>query len=306
MDTTAPRKKLTSRQVIQWLLYSVNQDDKEMFYKYIQLYIDCGQANDAIKTLFNKRIRTMQPLAGLSSDIKKLILPVVDFNENVFLNETLKTIIDELLVEWKHTETFSSHNLEVRNKLLLYGPTGNGKTTIAKHIAKIADLPFVQVNTDAIIDSHIGTTGKFINTIFSSIKEPCILFWDEIDSIGSKRLDAKNAADQESDRAVNSLLVNMERMDKKIIFIAATNRKDNLDTAFLRRFNIMLDVPAPSPVQRVNYATQLAEFYKLPEELPYGEITKLDSYSAIKEYMINFARKQVLNNILKNEPGRPS
>src|SRR5688500_4205051 len=104
------------------------------------------------------------------------------------------------------------------------------------------ELPFVEVNSDMILDSHIGGTSRGIHSIFKELHQPCVLFWDEVDGIGYRRSGNDKAADRENDRMVNSILINLEKMGENVVFIGATNRMDIIDEAFLRRFDIKLHV----------------------------------------------------------------
>jgi SpoVK/Ycf46/Vps4 family AAA+-type ATPase len=182
----------------------------------------------------------------------------------------------------------------------LHGPTGNGKTTIARHIAYLTGLPFVEVNSDSLIDSKLGSTSTNIHKLFSQIKGPCVLFWDEVDSIGRRRaMEAgDNAAGYENDRMVNSILVNLEKMDNDVIFIGATNRYDVLDTAFLRRFDLSIEIPAPTDQQKSHYVDQLVRHYNLPDTFRLDErVWSQPSYSALKLAFISAARKFVASTI---------
>jgi SpoVK/Ycf46/Vps4 family AAA+-type ATPase len=214
------------------------------------------------------------------------------------LNDPTKLLLDDLLLEWKNTDVYKYHNLPIRNKILFHGTTGNGKTTIARHVAKLSNLPFVEVNADVIIDSRIGNSGQNISQIFNEIKEPCVLFWDEVDTIGRKRGMANDsAAGMENERMVNSILVNIEKLSNDVIFIGATNRREVLDTAFLRRFDVQFELTAPDELQKDIFLKQLVEYYKLPESYLEIDLTKLNSYSEIKLMLMDLARKYILSNL---------
>lgn len=239
----------------------------------------------------------------MSNDIKKLINTSVITDDNVYLNDTIKTLIDELIVEWKNAEAFRFHNLPVRNKILFHGVTGNGKTTVARHISKLTELPFIEINSDMMIDSHLGSTGANINKIFNQITMPCVLFWDEIDTIGKKRGMANDSvASHENDRMVNSILINMDKLSKDVIFIGATNRFNVLDSAFLRRFDVEFELSQPTDIEKNSFTNQMIDYYKLPKEVITQEeqnnLSQLQSYSNIKMALMNNARKYILNNII--------
>ena len=293
-------KKVTANETISLMLTAINSDRRDNFYKAAENYINTlakgGSHYYGIKRLIDSKPLKLIQLNSLSADIKKLINPSVITDDNVFLNDSTKELFDELLLEWKNAEVYKYHNLGIRNKILFHGTTGNGKTTVAKHISKLVNLPFVEVNADNVIESKIGHSGNNINQIFNQIKEPCILFWDEVDTIGRKRGNGSDsAAAMENERMVNSILVNIEKLSNDVIFIGATNRREVLDSAFLRRFDIQFELTAPSEIEKERFAKQMMEYYKLPETFMPKEFNKYISYSEIKMMFMDLARKYVLS-----------
>lgn len=302
---TQLEKKITANDTIVAMLHNINSDKKELFYKAAEDYLWTlarnGSFHHRIKRLIEEKPQRFVQLENLSNDIKKLITPsIVTDNENVFLNDSTKTLLDELILEWKNADVYKYHNLGIRNKLLLHGTTGNGKTTIAKYIAQLAKLPFVEINSDTIVDSHIGNSGNNIWKIFNQINQPCVLFWDEVDTIGRKRGSSDSAAGMENERMVNSILVNIEKMKNEVIFIGATNRREILDSAFLRRFDVQFELTAPDSSEKVRFAKQMIEYYKLPEHF-LGNLDQYNSYSEIKMMFMDLARKFVLSEISKGD-----
>lgn len=294
-------KKLSANETIALLVNAVNSDNKESFYKTVQQYqttlSPSGEMYFRIRRLLNEKPKQFAQLSELSSEIKKLVIHKEMGDEYVFLNPIVESFINDILVEWKNADLFMFHNLGVRNKILLHGPTGNGKTTIARHIARLSGLPFIEVNADLVIDSRIGTTGTNIHNIFNHIKFPCVLFWDEVDTIGRARGRGNDsAAGMENERMLNSVLVNIEKLKNDVIFIGATNRRDVLDTAFLRRFDAQLELSNPTMDEKDLFARKLIEYYKLP--LATYDTTSFSNFSDIRLDLIEYARKHVLSEIL--------
>lgn len=298
----AIEKKITANSTIINLINFANTGRQDLFYKSAEEYVETlsvnGDVRGRMKRLLNEKPGKVMQLSDLPNNVKNLISISPQGNDNLFLNHAMKLFIDELSTEWKHAELFRSHNLGTRNRILLHGPTGNGKTTIAKHMAKIAGIPFVEVNCDNIVDSKVGGSAQNINILLRSIKEPCVLFWDEIDSVGKKRSVDDSSASTENSRIVNSILVNIEKMSEDTIFIAATNRMDILDPAFLRRFNSKIEVPDPSDSEKVQYINSLLEFYKLPAEVIPSGMEKKKNLSEIKVSFIDAARQYIIKKII--------
>lgn len=294
------KKKLSVNDTITRMIRSVNANNISDFYKIVEQYAETFVYNSntryTLLSLVRQRPIQLRSLDELSNDIKKLIIKNELKDENVFLNDQTNKLIEELLLEWKNISVYQYHNLKVRNKILLHGITGNGKTTIARYISKKSELPFIQIKSDEVIDSHLGSTGSNIYKIFNDIKEPCIIFWDEVDSIGCKRGSTDNSsASTENDRITNSVLLNIERLKDDVIFIGATNRKDVLDSAFIRRFDVSFEITPPKDIEKINFAEQLIDYYKIPIKSP--NLSKLNSYSEIKNIIVEIARTHILNLI---------
>ena len=244
----------------------------------------------------------------LPYEVRKLIYANDAPPDYVFLTSEIEDILNELTVEWSNSSIFKEHNIKTRKKVLLFGETGNGKTTIARHIAVKAGLPFMQISSDFVIDSHIGNTSANINHIFNKIQSPCILFWDEIDSIAKKRSGSEGSgASIENERMVNSILVNMDKLHDDVILIAATNMVDSLDSAFMRRFDVRIEVSAPDNLEKVRFANQLKDYYNLdgvniPSES--DTINSLKSYADVESYYVGVARNIVFEKIKTSQDAK--
>lgn len=158
-----------------------------------------------------------------------------------------KYIEDELnsFVECYHMrDDLLKAGLEISNSLLLYGPPGCGKTTVAQYISSITNLPLVTARLDGLISSLLGSTAKNIRKIFDYVaKRECILFLDEFDVIAKLR-DDKNELG-ELKRVVNSLIQNIDSLNNNSILIAATNHHELLDPAIWRRFSKVMTLERP-------------------------------------------------------------
>lgn len=299
-------KKLKANDAIVMMMDAINNEDSGQFYKIADQYASSaargGEVYWKIKRAIQNRPMTMKRLDDISSNLKSLLIQGQNISDGVyFLNNETKIIIDQLLVEWENKQLFNYHNIKVRHKILLHGPTGNGKTTIARYIAQVANLPFVEVKSEEVIDSHLGSTSGNIFKILNEIQEPCVLFWDEIDSIGGKRgSDVKSSAGHENDRMTNTILTNLDRVTHNTIFVAATNRYDFLDTAFLRRFDIKHEMKSPTNEEKQKFSEVMINHYKINDIIS-GKIDHQNhgSYSEVKDAVSEIARQYVLSKIKK-------
>ncbi len=172
----------------------------------------------------------------------------VKFKDIIGLDETIEDVsfIVDLI---KNNEKSNEIGVKIPNGILLSGEPGTGKTLIAKAIAGEAGVPFIYVNSSNIIDRFVGVGARNIRKIFKVAKEkaPCIVFFDEIDSIGVSR-DRKDE-DSENEQTINALLQELDGFTGRegIFVIAATNRADKLDSALTRagRFDRHIIVNKP-------------------------------------------------------------
>lgn len=126
----------------------------------------------------------------------------------------------------------------ILNKVFFYGRPGTGKTVFASLIAKKLDIPFINIRLSQIIDSKLGESMKLLDKVFHHV-DNAVIFIDEIDSIASKR-GVRNDLFEIS-RVLNHLLQLVDTLDKNKFLIVATNMQENIDHAFLRRFDISIN-----------------------------------------------------------------
>lgn len=149
----------------------------------------------------------------------------------------------------QHAEHFRSQNLSVPQAMLLYGPPGTGKTQIARTLANETGLSFLAASTSDLKGSHIGDSGKNVQQLFQRAREatPALLFIDEIDLLTA----ARGSGDIYTGEIVGQLLQEMDGIQAyagHVFVLAASNRREAIDTAVLSRFTVQSEIPLPDGI----------------------------------------------------------
>ena len=154
----------------------------------------------------------------------------------------------ELLEEQQRKELLRSYGLEPRHRVLLSGPPGNGKTTIAEALAHELMVPLFVVRYEAVIGSFLGETSSRLKRLFDFVRtHQCVLFFDEFDTLGKERGDTHETG--EIKRVVSSLLLQIDALPSHVVVVTATNHPELLDRAVWRRFQLRLNLPSPTAQQ---------------------------------------------------------
>jgi SpoVK/Ycf46/Vps4 family AAA+-type ATPase len=134
-------------------------------------------------------------------------------------------------------------------RVLFYGPAGTGKTLTATLLGKAFELPVYRIDLSQVVSKYIGETEKHIEWVFSrAARKKWILFFDEADALFGKRTSVQSAHDKYANQEVAYLLQRIEEYDG--LLILASNFKNNIDDAFLRRFQTIIHFPMPSASER--------------------------------------------------------
>lgn len=172
----------------------------------------------------------------------------------IYLEDGIRDEINRFIKEREKLEELRIAGLPMRNRILLAGPPGNGKTSVAGAISKELNLPFYTVKISEVIDSSLGQTIKNIASVLEyAAMDNCLVFLDELDSMGSSRVGGADGCDREYNNALNTILTNLDRLPDTSIIIGATNLPDVIDSALLRRFNLKIWLDAPSNTDILKY-----------------------------------------------------
>ena len=174
------------------------------------------------------------------------------------LDKQIKEIKEVIELPIKHPELFDSLGIAQPKGVLLYGPPGTGKTLLARAVAHHTDCTFIRVSGSELVQKFIGEGARMVRELFVMAREhsPSIIFMDEVDSIGSTRMDGGPGGDSEVQRTMLELLNQLDGFEPKqnIKVVMATNRVDILDPALLRpgRIDRKIEFPAPNEDARLD------------------------------------------------------
>ena len=236
--------------------------------------------------------------AGLESVRKYAeVLSPADVDEPI-LAPRVAAAVHEWLIELNYTSELQAVNVTPRRLALLYGPPGTGKTTLAHHLAARLGMPLVAVQSERLVDSYLGATGKNIGELFDTLKvieSGVVLLLDEFDALAQKRTEGgKGGAQQERNASLAVLLRRIEAY--RGIGCAATNTKDMLDSAMWRRFGMQISVDLPGEHERFAILRKYALPFDLEDEaidILVG-VTRSCSPSLLRQLMEGLKRTLVL------------
>ncbi|RJU97730.1 MAG: AAA family ATPase [Candidatus Poseidoniales archaeon] len=177
--------------------------------------------------------------------------PDINYDAVAGLDEQVESVREAIELPLTSPELFHKVGITPPKGILLVGPPGCGKTLLAKAVANQTDATFIRMVGSELAQKYIGEGGRMVRELFSLAKDksPSIIFLDEIDAIGAKRLDGSTSGDREVQRTLMQLLAELDGFDalEDVKIIAATNRPDILDDALLRpgRFDRIITIPLP-------------------------------------------------------------
>ena len=190
--------------------------------------------------------------------------------------ESLTEIVDFLHNPKKYEEIGAS----MPKGALLVGPPGTGKTLLAKAVAGEAKVPFFSISGSEFVEMFVGMGAAKVRDLFKQAQEkaPCIVFIDEIDTIGKKRDGGGMGGNDEREQTLNQLLTEMDGFDGKkgVVILAATNRPESLDKALLRpgRFDRRVPVELPDLKGREDILKVHAKKVKMADDVDFNEIAR--------------------------------
>jgi len=212
------------------------------------------------------------------------------------LNEQTAAAAAELVEEHHRAELLRTYGIEPRSRVLLEGPPGNGKTSLAEAIAAETMVPFYVVRYEGVVSSFLGETAARLDSVFEFARtRRCVLFFDEFDTIAKERADTHETG--EIKRVVSTLLLQIDRLPSHVIAVCATNHAELLDRAAWRRFQLRLALVAPTRAEATAFLTTLSA--RMGGSLGLAPRTLADrlagaSYAELEQFAQDVRRRYVL------------
>ena len=216
---------------------------------------------------------------------------------DLILPDEVQQICQALILEQHRTDPLRSYNLEPRNRVLLIGPPGNGKTSLAEAIAEALMVPLFVVRYESVVGSYLGETAVRLRKLFEyASTRKCVLFFDEFETLGKERGDLHETG--EIKRMVSSLLMQIDNLPSHVIVIGATNHAELLDRAVWRRFQVRMTLPSPTRARLTEWFEKFERRIKIP--LGYAPSTLAKrllgaNFAEIEEFGATVFRRYVLD-----------
>ena len=287
------------------LVEAERRGDKDRFRALVESIIAEERANqhhlvaDRLSELITTHGSSSSQRDDSASAVSDLVHEVIPRRRlsDLELDPTVRQVVSELVEEQQRSELLKSYGMDPRNRLLLEGPPGNGKTSVAEAVAAELMLPFYVVRYEGVVSSFLGETAARLDHAFEFARtRRCVLFFDELDTIAKERSDQHETG--EIKRVVSTLLLQIDRLPSHVVFIGATNHAELLDRAAWRRFQVRTTLRSPTRAQATNFLERLA--IRFGGDLGFSPRTLADklsgaSFAELEEFAHDVRRRAVLD-----------
>jgi AAA+ superfamily predicted ATPase len=240
-----------------------------------------------------------KPINGNNNGLHKNLFYEITPERNLdslVLPEKIRTQIQELVEEQHRAELLHAHSLCARNRILLAGPPGNGKTTLAEALAFELMYPLIVIRYETLVGSYLGETSSRLKSVLDYARtQRCVLFFDEFETLGKERGDTHETG--EIKRVVSTLLLQLDEMPDYVV-VAASNHPELLDKAVWRRFQLRIELPIPTREHLTRYIASIGHrcdvnFGYEPETLA-KHLLGLN-FAETEEFCLGVVRRAVLD-----------
>jgi len=241
-------------------------------------------------------VAPIRPGATMQKDLFHEIQPERGL-ASLVIAPTIQAQVRELVEEQHRAELLHAYNLKPRHSVLLAGPPGNGKTTLAEALAYELMMPLLVVRYENLIGSYLGETSSRLKNLIEYAKtQRCVLFFDEFDTLGKERGDTHETG--EIKRVVSSLLLQLDDLPDHVVVVAASNHPELLDRAVWRRFQLRLELPLPTRAQLTAFIEAIAVRCKVNFGFASETLAKHlhgTNFSEVEEFCLAVVRRAVLD-----------
>ncbi len=292
------------------LIKSASDGDQLAFRKIAETMIQEEKAKGH-RVLADRLVKSLQPTTnGMGHDPtlkqnvrngqhKDLIYEMTPERslDSLVLPDKIREQIKEVAEEQHRAELLHAHNLRARNRVLLAGPPGNGKTTLAEVLAYELMYPLFVVRYETLVGSYLGETSSRLKHLMDYAKtQRCVLFFDEFETLGKERGDTHETG--EIKRVVSSLLLQIDGLPDYVVVVAASNHPELLDRAVWRRFQLRIELSMPSRQQLTQYIESIGQrcqtnFGYEPEALAKHMMGL--NFAEVEEFCLSVVRRAVLD-----------
>ena len=292
------------------LIKSASNGDQLAFRKTVEALIQEEKAKGH-RVLADRLVKSLQPSTigmsrgpapkqnGGNGQHKDLIYEITPERvlDRLILPDKIREQIKEIVEEQHRAELLHAHNLRARNRVLLAGPPGNGKTTLAEVLAYELMYPLFVVRYETLVGSYLGETSSRLKHLMDYAKtQRCVLFFDEFETLGKERGDTHETG--EIKRVVSSLLLQIDDLPDYVVVVAASNHPELLDRAVWRRFQLRIELPMPTRRQLTRHIESIGQrcqtnFGYQPETLAKYMLGL--NFAEVEEFCLSVVRRAVLD-----------
>lgn len=222
--------------------------------------------------------------------------------DSLILPDKILQQIKEVVEEQHRSELLHAHNLRARNRILLAGPPGNGKTTLAEALAFELMYPLVVIRYETLVGSYLGETSSRLKHVLDYAKtQRCVLLFDEFETLGKERGDTHETG--EIKRVVSSLLLQIDDLPDYVVVVAASNHPELLDRAVWRRFQVRIELPMPTRKQLAQFIESIGKRCQIDFGYTQDTLAKYlsgQNFSEVEEFCLSVVRRAVLDKKSEN------